>query len=129
MSNRCDCKLRCSGAGADNDRSGVVHFVKDAVGDGFAFGFAWEVVGVDLIGLAAVARTGVLEIANKLSFFSVHTDHRLIVSDKQSFDPLNQAILIIALRVRVSDQALDIGLERKTQRSEKLGHRGGGDRT
>ena len=51
------------------------------------------------------------------------------MSDKLSFDPLNHAVLIIALRVRVSDQALDGGLERKTQRPEKLGQRGGGDRT
>jgi len=70
VSNRCDCKLRCSGAGTDNELSGVVHFVKDAVGDGLAFGFAWEVLGINFIGLATVARTGVLEIANKLSFFA-----------------------------------------------------------
>ncbi len=117
-----DCKLRCSGAGTDDDRGRVVDLIEDAVGNGLAFGFAWEVVSVDLVGLSAVASTRVFEVPDQLSLFSIHTDHRLIVTNELSFDSLDEAILFVALRVSFSDQTFDIGSERETQRSEKLGH-------
>lgn len=117
-----DGELGCAGAGADNHQGLVVPFIEDAIGNGLALGIAGKVVDVDLVGLSAIARTGTLEIADQFSLLGVYADHGLIVPDEQRFDPLDVTILLVRLRVRLADQALDIGLERVPCWFEEFGH-------
>lgn len=89
--------------------------VIETVGRGAAFGLAWKILRIDCIGLLAVASAGVLEVADEFGLLGIDTQDGLVVAHETGFDPLNEPILAITLRMDLADQALDVGLERIAQ--------------
>lgn len=75
----------------------------------FAFGVAGEIVHVDFLRIDAPNLPGVFEIAYQFTLLGVHADDRLAVPPEQTLDPLNEAILPITVRVRLSGQPFDVG--------------------
>jgi len=117
--NRGDGEFGGGGLGADADQGLVGGRVIDPVGRGPTLGIAGKIIGVDDIGLTAIARAGILEGTDPLGFLGVYADDRLIVATKLRLEPLDEPILLVALRMCFADQPFDIGLERIAQRLEQ----------
>ena len=123
--NRGDGELRRRGVGADVNQRLVSLCIVDPIRGGSTFGVAGKVIGVDDIGAAAIPRAGMCEPTAQLGLLGVHANRWLAVAVKLSRETLDQAGLLVALRMRPADQTLDVGRERIAQRLEQAPDGGG----
>jgi len=98
--------------------------VVDPIGDRSMFGFAAKIVRVDNIGFFAKSSARILEVAYQFRFLCIHTDHGLAMTNVHGFDPLDEAILLITLRMGIANQTLDVRLERVAKRPQKSSNGG-----
>ncbi len=68
----------------------------------------------------------VLEVADPFGILRIHADHGLTMTNAHGFDTLDEALLLSTLRMRFSDQSLNVRLERVTKWPQKSSNGGPG---
>lgn len=86
-------------------------------------GFTAKIIRVDDVRFLAQSPTRIFEVADQFRLLRIDTDHGLTMTNVHGFDALKEAILLIALRMRFTDETLDVRLERVTKRSQKSSNR------
>ena len=104
-----DSKLWCVRACPYHYRGFIGLGIVNAVGDGLRYCIAREIVGIYFVCVLAIACTAIFENTDQFTLLCIHTDHGLTVADEQGFAALDESILLVALRVRSSNEAFDVG--------------------
>ena len=119
-------KHRCRRTNSQHHKPMIGLLVIDPIRYRSMFGFTAKIIRVDNIGILAQSLARILEVADQFGLLRIHADHGLTMTNAHGFDTLDEAILLIALRMRFADQTLNVRLERVTKWSQKSSNGGPG---